>query len=195
MRKDCVVLVDEEDNEIGVEEKLAAHKYPGKLHRAFSIFILNKKGQLLIQKRNHRKITWPGFWSNSCCSHPRPNEPIKLAAQRRLEEELGFTCEIDFLFKFKYPSPYQYSQNWGEYEIDHVFLGYHNGSVNPHPEEVDGIKFVNVDELQNHMKANKHVYTPWLIECFDVFIHHIEIRQKEANNVIQSLWNDKEGVA
>ncbi len=105
-----VVLVDEKDNEIGVEEKYAAHKYPGKLHRAFSIFILDDGGQLLIQKRNHGKITWPGFWSNSCCSHPRPNEPIELAAKRRLEEELGFTCDVDFLFKFQYEA--EYSPDW-----------------------------------------------------------------------------------
>ena len=179
-----VVLVDEKDNEIGVEEKYAAHHivtefYPAKLHRAFSIFILDDRGQLLIQKRNHGKITWPGFWSNSCCSHPRPNEPIELAAQRRLEEELGFTCDVDFLFKFQYEA--EYSQDWGENEVNHVFLGYHNGSVHPNPQEVDDFAFVDMYELLKDIKANEHTYTPWLQICFERFVDHIGASKKGAN--------------
>ncbi len=189
MEEEYVVLVDEDDNEVGVEEKYAAHIFPGKLHRAFSIFILNDRGQVLIQKRNQLKVTWPGFLSNSCYSHPRPEEPIKLAAQRRLEEELGFTCEVDFLFKFKYPAPYQYSRKWGEYEFDHVFLGHHNGSVYPHPKEVDDLAFVDVYELLNDIKANEHIYTPWLKECFESFVDCIGTSKKGANRDCNPISN------
>jgi len=167
-----VVLVDDKDNEIGLEEKFAAHMYPAKLHRAFSIFILNDKGQLLIQKRNHEKKTWPGFWSNSCCSHPKPNEPIALAARRRLEEELGFTCNIEFLFKFRYMA--QYDKDWGEHELDYVFLGYHNGSVYPNSIEVDKFAFVPLGKLEDDLERNPNAFTPWLRKCFRMFLKHLE---------------------
>lgn len=169
---DYIVLVDENDNEIGLEEKFVAHGYPAKLHRAFSIFILNDKRELLIQKRNHKKKTWPGFWSNSCCSHPRPNEPIALAAQRRLEEELGFTCNIEFLFKFKYMA--KYDENWGEHEVDHVFLGYYNGLVHPNPMEVDDFKFVDLEKLRIDIDSNHDNYTPWLRTCFRKFLNQMK---------------------
>jgi len=167
-----VVLVDDEDNEIGSEEKFAAHLYPAKLHRAFSIFILNDRGHLLIQKRNREKKTWPGFWSNSCCSHPRPQEPIHLAGRRRLEEELGFTCNIEFLFKFQYMA--QYDSDWAEHELDYVFLGYHNGSVYPNSLEVDMFDFVPLGKLENDLERNPKIFTPWLRECFGKFLKHIE---------------------
>ena len=167
-----VVLVDSEDNEVGLEEKVVAHSYPAKLHRAFSIFILNDRGHLLIQKRNREKRTWPGFWSNSCCSHPRPNEPIDAAGRRRLQEELGFTCNIEFLFKFQYMA--QYNTDWGEHELDYVFLGYHNGSVYPNPQEVDTCSFVPLVQLQDDLERNPSVYTPWLRECFFRFLTHVE---------------------
>jgi len=171
-RMEYVVLVDDKDNEIGLEEKSAAHMYPAKLHRAFSIFILNDKGQLLIQKRNPGKNTWPGFWSNSCCSHPKPNEPIAFAAQRRLEEELGFTCDIEFLFKFQYMA--QYDKDWGEHELDYVFLGYHKGSVYPNPIEVDQFAFVPLRTIEDDLERNPNVYTPWLRECFGTFLRLVE---------------------
>ena len=170
MEEEYVVLVDGEDNEIGFDEKSAAHIYPAKLHRAFSIFILDDRGQLLIQKRNHGKITWPGFWSNSCCSHPRPNEPIELAAQRRLDEELGFTCEVEFIFKFQYMAQFG---TWGEHEMDHVFLGYHNGSIHPNPTEIDDFTFAEMDELSIDMEANVNKYTPWLRICFRRLLDHM----------------------
>ncbi|UCE63155.1 MAG: isopentenyl-diphosphate Delta-isomerase [Nitrospirota bacterium] len=167
-----VVLVDEQDNEIGLEEKFAAHMSPPQLHRAFSVFILNAKGQLLIQKRNLEKKTWPGFWSNSCCSHPRPQEPVAVAAQRRLEEELGFACKIDFLFKFQYMA--QYDKNWGEHELDYVFVGYYNGSVHPNALEVDEWAFVPLNQVDEELEKNPNVYTPWFRKCFQNFLAHVE---------------------
>ena len=166
-----VVLVDGKDREIGVSEKSAVHQFPFKLHRAFSIFILNDQGHLLIQKRNREKKTWPGYWSNSCCSHPRPQEPIELAGRRRLQEELGFTCDIKFLFKFQYTA--QYDQEWGEHELDHVFLGYHNGAVYPNSLEVDTFDLVPLDNLQNDLVRIPSKFTPWLRKCFGMFRQHI----------------------
>lgn len=165
-----VVLVDREDNEVGLEEKCAAHSYPAKLHRAFSVFILNDRGQLLLQKRNRKKKTWPGFWSNSCCSHPRPNEPIGAAAQRRLHEELGFSCELEFLFKFHYTA--RFDQDWGENEVDHIFLGYHNGAISPNAKEVAEVAFMDLDELRASMDAERDKYTPWLKICFQRFLDY-----------------------
>jgi isopentenyl-diphosphate delta-isomerase len=168
-----VVLVDNNDNEIGVEEKFLVHVQPLKLHRAFSIFILNDSGQLLIQKRGHQKKTWPKFWSNSCCSHPGPKEPTLLAAKRRLAEELGFTCDLEFLFKFQYEA--KYNQYWGERELDHVLLGYYNDSVRPNPMEVDDFKFVDLDKLRIDMDENPARYTPWFRICFGDFMKSLAV--------------------
>lgn len=167
-----VVLVDNNDKEIGSVEKTIAHVHPTQRHRAFSIFILNDDDQLLIQKRGSQKHTWPGFWSNSCCSHPGPKETTLFAAQRRLEEELGFTCDLEFLFKFEYEA--NYNQDWGEHELDHVFVGYYNGLVRPHPIEVDDFKFVNLDGLALDMAMNADLYTPWFRICFEPFLKHLE---------------------
>ncbi len=167
-----VVLVDNNDNEIGLVEKTIAHVHPIQRHRAFSIFILNDKDQLLIQKRGHLKHTWPGFWSNSCCSHPGPKEKTLLAAKRRLEEELGFTCDLEFLFKFEYAA--NYNQDWGEHELDHVFVGYYNGLVRPNPMEVDDVRFIDLDKLRLDMNKNHDRFTPWFKLCFQRFLNQIE---------------------
>ncbi len=166
-----VVLVDNEDNELGVEEKFACHKLPVKLHRAFSVFVLNDKDQLLITKRSTLKKTWPGFWSNTCCSHPRANEDAGEAAKRRLEEELGFSCDLTFLFKFQYEAAYD--NEWGEHELDHVFVGYYDGPINANKDEIEEINFVNLDELAADMAKNPDNYTPWLRTCFKRFLYHI----------------------
>lgn len=165
-----VILVDDEDIECGVEEKFAAHRNPAKLHRAFSVYILNDKGQLLIQKRNHEKKTWPGFWSNSCCSHPRPNEPVVSAAQRRLQEELGFVCAVGFLFKLRYEA--QFDNNWGEHEFLHILLGYFNGPVNPDLNEIEEFAFVDIDGLQDDIAATPQKYTPWFKICLPRVLAH-----------------------
>ncbi|KHO47595.1 MAG: isopentenyl-diphosphate delta-isomerase 2 [archaeon GW2011_AR5] len=166
-----VILVDSEDNELGLKEKMETHRNPVPLHRAFSVFILNDKDQLLITKRNGSKKTWPGFWSNSCCSHPRNGEPAELAGQRRLEEELGFTCELTFLFKFEYSAVFD--RDWGENELDHVLVGYYSGDVKPNEEEVEEIKWIDLDELRNDMEKNPGKYTPWFKLCFRRFLYHI----------------------
>lgn len=169
-----VVLVDSEDNECGLEEKFTAHRHPAKLHRAFSVYIFNDHGELLIQKRNRNKKTWPGFWSNSCCSHPRPKEPVITAAKRRLQEELGFACEIKFLFSLQYEA--QFDNDWGEHEFLHVLLGCCNGRVKPDPNEVEEFAFVDSNGLQDDMRASPSKYTPW----FKICLPHVLSRIRET---------------
>ena len=126
-----VILVDENDKETGVEEKIKAHK-DGKLHRAFSIFVFNIKGELLLQKRAKEKYHSGGLWSNTCCGHPRPNESLEGAAHRRLKEEMGFECALvhlksaGFIYKVKVNDLF-------EYEYDHIFVGKFNQAPLPHP--------------------------------------------------------------
>ncbi|MBS3051403.1 MAG: isopentenyl-diphosphate Delta-isomerase [Candidatus Aenigmarchaeota archaeon] len=166
-----VILVDSEDNEVGLKEKFETHRNPVPLHRAFSVFVLNNKDQLLITKRSLHKKTWPGFWSNTCCSHPRSGEPVELAGQRRVEEELGFACKPDFLFKFEYSA--KYDDEWGENELDHVFVGYYDGPVKPNEDEIDEFKWIDLGELRADMEKNPGKYTPWFKLCFRRFLYHI----------------------
>ena len=166
-----VVLVDTEDNEIGLEEKNACHKNPVKLHRAISVIVLNNNGEMLITRRAPTKNTWPGFWSNTCCSHPRKGEGVESAANRRLKEELGFTADLDFLFKFTYEA--KFNDEWGEHELDHVFLSYYDGPVHAVPEEVSEYKFVDIDELKSDMEKHPEKYTPWFKIMFKRVMYHI----------------------
>jgi len=122
--KELVVLVDENDNEIGVEEKINAHR-KGLLHRAFSIFVFNSKNELLLQKRAADKYHSGGLWSNTCCSHPRPGENLKDAAHRRLQEEMGFDCSLREVFSFLYKK--SFDNGLTEHELDHVFFGKFDG--------------------------------------------------------------------
>jgi len=117
-----VILVDENDNEIGVEEKISAHEEPPKLHRAFSVFIFNPQKQMLLQQRALSKYHSPGLWTNTCCSHPRPGESSEDAAHRRLMEEMGFDTDLMEAFTFTYKAPFD--NNLTEWEFDHVFIGY-----------------------------------------------------------------------
>jgi isopentenyl-diphosphate delta-isomerase len=157
--KEMLILVDENDNEIGYEEKVACHLGEGKLHRAFSIFIFNDKNEMLIQKRSDEKMLWPGYWANSCCSHPRKGESLEGATHRRLKEELGFDCELKEIFSFNYHAKFK---NIGsEKEIDHVFIGRYNGPVKPNPKEVKDWKWIGIEELKNDIKENSEKYAPW----------------------------------
>ncbi len=153
-----IILVDRKDKEIGYEEKYACHRGKGMLHRAFSVFIFSGK-KMLITQRSSKKKTWPLFWSNACCSHPRKGEDCMAAAKRRLMEELGFSCELEFLFKFQYQA--DYDATWGENELDWIFAGEYSGTVKPDKNEVGDYKFVDVKELENDIRENPGRYTPW----------------------------------
>lgn len=154
-----LILVDEMDNEIGSEEKMEVHKTPGKLHRAFSIFIFNSVGEMLIQRRAKTKYHSGGLWSNACCSHPRKGESLEHAIHRRLKEEFGFDCEMKEIFSFIYRVDFE--NGLSEYELDHVFVGKFDGVPNPNPKEIEEWKWVDTEELKRDIKKNPEEYTPW----------------------------------
>lgn len=156
-----LILVDQHDKEIGIEEKIKAHK-EGKLHRAFSVFILNSKGQLMLQKRANDKYHSGGLWTNTCCSHPRPGEPVESAAIRRLSEEMGFSCPLKELFSFIYKTGFD--NGLMEHEFDHVFVGTYDGQPKINPGEVAEYKWIGIKELLKDMEENPQNYTFWFKE-------------------------------
>ncbi|MCA9733520.1 MAG: isopentenyl-diphosphate Delta-isomerase [Deferribacteres bacterium] len=156
--QDFVILVDENDQQIGVEEKLSAHQ-SGKLHRAFSILLFNKNGELLLQQRALEKYHSPGLWTNTCCSHPRPGETNDAAAQRRLFEELGIQCKMDEIFDFIYKT--SFDDGLFEHELDHVFVGEYTGDVAPNPEEVMAVRWQSLKNLYEEVNAHPERFTVW----------------------------------
>jgi len=160
---DMLILVDAEDNIAGYDEKENCHLIPTKLHRAFSIFIVNSKGEMLIHRRSGLKNTWPGFWTNACCSHPRKGESLENATQRRLMEEMGFVCSLKYLFKFQYQS--DYDKKYGEDEVDNVFIGFYDGALKPDKDEIEEFKFIGIDALLEDVKNNPANYTPWFMKA------------------------------
>ncbi len=156
---DKLITVNRQDKILGYQDKEACHTLKGVLHRAISVFVFNQKGQILLQKRSQKKKLWPGFWSNSCCSHPRPGESYLQAGERRLKEELGFTCSLKYLDKFYYRAVYK---NIGsENEICAVLVGKHDGEVEPNPDEVEAIRWIGFKQLKQELKEEPELFTPW----------------------------------
>jgi len=166
-----IILVDKNDNEIGTEEKLTAHQNGGKLHRAFSIFIFNSKGKLLLQKRAEGKYHSALLWTNACCSHPRAGESLNEAAHRRLKEEMGFDCDLAEKFSFIYKIDFE--NGLTENEFDHVFFGKFDVEPKPDPKEVAGWKWVSVEELKTDIKENPEKYSYWLKVSFNNVFQYI----------------------
>lgn len=158
-----VILVDENDVEIGTMEKMEAHQL-GKLHRAFSIFIINSAGEMLLQQRAEEKYHSGGLWTNACCSHPRPNETIMNAAQRRLNEEMGFTTKLEKIFDFTYKA--SFTNGLTEHELDHVLIGKYEGEIIPDPNEVMDYKYISLDEINIQLQNNPNQFTPWFAIAF-----------------------------
>ena len=154
-----LILVDEKDRVKGYASWQACHQGEGRLHRAFSIYIFNDKGELLIQKRSQKKPLWPGFWANSCCSHPRQGERVLAAAQRRLKEELGFSCPLKKVGRFVYRG--RYGRKGSEYESCWVLQGKWEGKVKPNPEEVAEWRWVDPRELEKEMREKPESFAPW----------------------------------
>jgi isopentenyl-diphosphate delta-isomerase len=157
-----VALVDEDDKEIGVEEKMKAHKN-GLLHRAFSIFIFNKKGELLLQRRALSKYHSGGLWTNTCCGHPQPKSNILEDGKKRLSEEMGFDCELSEIFSFKYQA--KLPNGLIENEFDHVLFGKYDSEPVLNPEEACDYKWITIDLLQTDMNNFPDKYTEWLKIC------------------------------
>lgn len=166
-----IILVDENDNEIGVGEKLEVHK-SGKLHRAFSIFIFNLSGQLLIQKRASNKYHSGGLWSNTCCSHPRPGEGLEMAVHARLREEMGFDCELKEIYKFIYKV--RFDNGLTEHECDHVFIGKSDAVPVLNAEEAEDWKWADPRWLSADMKDNPIGYTYWFKMSLDDVLANIK---------------------
>nr|MDP2191058.1 isopentenyl-diphosphate Delta-isomerase [Rhodoferax sp.] len=162
--EDHVILVDRNNRELGYEGKMEAHR-DGKLHRAFSVFVLDNRDRLLLQRRAFTKYHSGGLWTNTCCSHPRPNEAVTDAAHRRLMEEMGFDCPLREIFGFVYRA--ELDNGLIEYEFDHVLIGRYAGEPIPDREEVDDWKWVDLDWLQQDIDRNPCSYTYWLKACFE----------------------------
>lgn len=155
---DFVVLVDENDNELGVMKKMLAHE-KGVLHRAFSVFIFNSKGELLLQQRANHKYHSAGLWTNTCCSHPRPNETIKDAAHRRLFEEMGMVCDLKIIDNFIYKA--NFDNGLIEHEFDYIIKGFSDAVPAINKDEVESYKWLTIQEIKHDIKLNQSHYTEW----------------------------------
>jgi isopentenyl-diphosphate delta-isomerase len=161
-----VILVDEHDKAIGQEEKMKAHE-EGSLHRAFSIFVFNAKGEMLLQQRAKTKYHSGGLWTNACCGHPRPGEETAQAAHRRLQEEMGFDCPLQEMFAFTYQV--DFDNGLKEHEYDHVFVGMFEGNVSPNPQEADDNSWVPLEKLEEDVATSPERYTYWFREALSKF--------------------------
>jgi isopentenyl-diphosphate Delta-isomerase len=156
-----IPLVDDYDQIIGHEEKLNVH-LKGLLHRAFSILVYNTSGELLIHQRAFEKYHSPGLWTNTCCGHPNQGESMEAAVHRRLQEEMGFDCELAYNFTFRYRA--EFTNGLIENEIDHVYVGNFNGQFNINPEEVAAYKWQTVAQIKEEAATNPEAYTYWFKE-------------------------------
>ncbi|MEM7079741.1 MAG: isopentenyl-diphosphate Delta-isomerase [Pseudomonadota bacterium] len=158
-----LILVDGQDAVVGTLDKDACHNGDGVLHRAFSAFVFNSAGELLMQQRADDKRLWPGYWSNSCCSHPRSGESMDEAVVRRLEQELGFRADLEFVYKFEYQAPFYNSEGLegSEHELCSVYVGRFDGQVNANPNEVKQWQWIAPGELGSQLEHQAERFTPW----------------------------------
>lgn len=156
--KHDIILVDDDDQPIGTAYKLETHQN-GWLHRAFSVFIFNNKGELLLQQRAHNKYHSAGLWTNTCCSHPSPGELTELAAVRRLDEEMGIVTTLEYAFSIKYFV--SFDNGLIENEFDHVFIGTSDSLPQINKNEVASWKYISIAELKTDIKKNPFFYTEW----------------------------------
>ena len=164
MIEELVLLVNERDEPVGTMGKLRAHQ-EGALHRAFSVFLFDDAGRLLLQRRAAGKYHSPGLWTNTCCSHPRPDEAVADAARRRLMEEMGIDTAVEHRFSFLYRAGFE--NGLIEHELDHVFFGRWNGDARPNPDEVDEWTYIHLDELDAELTRHPERYTAWLRICWE----------------------------
>ena len=166
-----VILVDEQDNPIGLMPKLEAHQ-KAVLHRAFSVFILNAKGELMLQQRAKHKYHSPGLWTNTCCSHQRQGETNVQAGMRRLQEEMGFTTELKEIISFIYKAPFD--NGLTEHEFDHVLIGYYEDSPIINHDEVADWKWMPLEDVKNDIDTYPELYTVWFVIIFTKFYDYLK---------------------
>jgi len=171
-----VICVDKNDNALMTMEKMQAHER-GCLHRAFSVFVFNKNGELMLQQRALHKYHSAGLWTNTCCSHPQPGEILTESAKKRLKEEMGFECEVREIFSFLYRA--EFKDGLIEHELDHVFLGEYDGEPEVNPEEVNAYKWVTINELQQDIKNQPDMYTEWFKIAIDKVLE-FQMRNKKC---------------
>ncbi len=171
MIEEKVILVDTNDEPLGLMNKMAAHEQ-ALLHRAFSVFVLNDKNEVMLQQRASHKYHSPLLWTNTCCSHQRAGESNIQAGKRRLEEEMGFKTDLKELFHFIYKAPFD--NGLTEHELDHVMIGYSNQEPKINPEEVESWKWMKIEDIKNDMEIHPEIYTVWFKIIFDKFYHYLE---------------------
>ncbi|WP_159800610.1 isopentenyl-diphosphate Delta-isomerase [Flavobacterium sp. MK4S-17] len=171
MAEEKVILVNEKDEQIGLMAKMEAHE-KALLHRAFSVFILNSKNEIMLQQRAAHKYHSPLLWTNTTCSHQREGETNLQAGSRRLMEEMGIKTELKELFWFIYKAPFD--NGLTEHELDHVMIGYYDGEPDINTEEAESWKWMGIDAVKEDMKANPDIYTVWFKIIFEEFYHYLE---------------------
>ncbi len=170
-----VILVNETDEPTGTMEKMEVHR-KGLLHRAFSIFIFNNKGEMLLQQRSSGKYHNGELWTNACCSHPAPGESTFIAANRRLKEEMGFTTQLEKAFDFTYKASFE--NGLTEHEFDHVFIGHYDGDISFDRNEVMDYCFKTINELQASLQSHPQKFTSWFKIAFPKIEKHITLSAK-----------------
>jgi len=158
MIEEQVILVNENDEQLGLMPKMEAHE-KARLHRAFSVFVFNNKNELLMQQRANDKYHSPNLWTNTCCSHQRNGETNIEAGKRRLQEEMGFACDLKEIFWFVYKAPFD--NGLTEHELDHVMIGYYNGVPKINEEEVRSYKWMTLEDVKIDIKNHPEFYTEW----------------------------------
>lgn len=165
-----VILVDENDLPVGHMEKMEAHR-KALLHRAFSVFIFNNKGAMLLHQRAADKYHSAGLWSNACCSHPAPGQETLPAAEKRLQEEMGITTPLEHVFSFTYKAPFE--NGLTEYEFDHVFVGCYDGPITPNAAEVQDYKYADLESLEQELARQPEKYTAWFKIAFPKMLEYL----------------------
>lgn len=166
-----VILVDKDDNTVGTMDKMQAHE-TGALHRAFSIFLFNEKGELLLQKRNELKYHSGGLWTNTCCSHPKPGEPLVKGAKERLMEEMGIETDLEFAFSFVYKA--EFSNGLTENEFDHVYVGRFSEEPQINPEEASDWKYMGMENIKKEIEESPDLYTEWFKIALPMIEKYVE---------------------
>jgi isopentenyl-diphosphate delta-isomerase len=171
MEEENVILVNQNDEQIGLMPKMEAHE-KAVLHRAFSVFVLNDKNEIMLQQRASHKYHSPLLWTNTCCSHQRDGETNIQAGSRRLFEEMGFETGLKELFHFIYKAPFD--NGLTEHELDHVMIGYYNDEPKINPDEVKNWKWMGIEDVAKDIQLHPEIYTVWFKIIFDEFYHFLE---------------------
>ena len=191
MAEEYLVLIDENDNQIGLEEKVKCHLLNGILHRAFAALIFDDKGYLLLTQRSPKKMLWPEKWDGTAASHPRESETYISSGERRMSEELRISCKLDYLFKFEYHVPYK--DIGSENEICGTLIGVidRNTKIELTPDEISEEKWISASELKNELKNNAKIYCPWMLITLALLLESEKSMLEKHNNTL-SPWMNSE---